>query len=240
MMETVTTILLVLAAFLPAAFYIFYIIAFDSHKPEPPKVLLLSALLGGLAALAVWFGVPVSSETVQVEVAHSWKESLETGFLQLAIPAEVAKWMLLCIFFSLNKFYDEHIDGIVYSVCLAMGYAGVWGAWFLSDLFGSSCPVSTETVLVLAFLLIPLHLIAATVMGYFLALARDRHKVRNHLLALFVPIVVSGIICSMALLIGNHWEYYLIMDVVLVILGMVFYTQIFKLLEMDGVKISRK
>lgn len=239
-METVTIILLVLAAFLPAAFYIFYIIAFDSHKPEPPKVLLLSALLGGLAALAVWFGVPVSPETVQLEVAHSWKESLETGFLQLAIPAEVAKWMLLCIFFSLNKFYDEYIDGIVYSVCLAMGYAGAWGAWFLSDLFSSSYPVSAETVLVLAFLLIPLHLIAATVMGYFLALARKNRKVINHLLALFVPIVISSLIYSMTLMIGNHWECYLIMDVLLVILGMVFYTQIFKLLEMYGININRK
>lgn len=239
-MMTMTSVWLILAAILPAAFFFFYIMFFDSYKPEPPSALLLSALLGGVAGLAVWFGVPVESETIPIEFAHDWKESLEIGFLKLAVPAEIAKWMLLCVFFSLNKYFDEHVDGIVYSVSLSMGYVGAWGAWLLSDLLSSSYPVTLQTVLTNGAFLIPLHLITGSVMGYFFGSSLDGNKVRNFLLALLLPILVSGLVNFLAMLIGSHWEFYLVLDVLLVILGMLFYTLIYKSLEKDGVNINKR
>ena len=235
-------LILFLTALLPAAFYILYIVAFDSKKPEPPKVLLLAAALGGMAAVIVMLLERTCQlGMVNIEEPHSLKESLAIGFLHLAIPAEVAKWLLLCAFLSLNRFYDEYIDGIVYSVCLSMGYVGVWTAFFLSAFAGGAFSSFVEMSAVTVLVLVPISYIAGTLMGYFFALARDKKKSRVHyLLALLVPMLVDGFLCFLVLVIGNHWEYYFLMGILLAILATIVYTQIFKLLERDGIKFGNK
>lgn len=231
MMDTTTLILLV-AAFVPAAFYMLYIIAFDDDKPEPPLALLMGALVGIGAAFAVKYVWP--SAGTQVGTTPSWQEGITTGFLGLAVPAEIVKWIALFIFLSLNRFYDEYIDGIVYSVCLAMGFAGLWSVWFLTDVMGTNALTLLEMILFLIFILVPIQLAAGTMMGYFFALARETHRLRNFLLSLLLPILIEGVLCSMVLIIGNHWEYYFIAGILFSILAMIFYTQAFRLLEMDS------
>lgn len=233
-------VLLAFVALLPATFYMFYIIAFDSKKPEPPRVLLISALLGGVAALSVaLIGTPHQVGMIQIENSHSLKESIEIGFLKLAIPAEIVKWLILCVFLSLNRFYDEYIDGIVYSVCLSMGYAGVWGASFLSYYTGHDFSAFIEMSILTVIVLIPIHFIVGTFMGYFLALARKKRRIRNHTLALILPILVDGLLCSLVAAIGRDWEYYFIMGVVLSIFAMVMYSQIFHILKLDGIRVNK-
>ena len=186
-------VLLLLIAVIPALFWFLFIIKFDIQKPEPPKVLLTSAVLGGIGALlVVLLGTPYQLGDIHVEDAHSFNESLAIGFFKLALPSEVVKWLLLLGLLSINKFYDEYIDGAVYSVCLAMGFAGVWGAWFLSDYVAGSFLTFLEISAITIFVLIPLHFIAGILMGYFISLARKGRKFRNHALALFIPILVEG------------------------------------------------
>ena len=100
-----TSLILFVAAFVPAAFYMLYIIAFDDDKPEPPLALLMGALVGIGAAFAVKYVWP--SAGTQVGTTPSWQEGITTGFLGLAVPAEIVKWIALFIFLSLNKYYDE-------------------------------------------------------------------------------------------------------------------------------------
>ena len=230
-------VLLALVALLPAIFFIVYITAFDSHKPEPQKAIVISALLGGVAAAAfVWFGAPYNWGIMQPEASCDWKECLEMSFLRVTIPAEIVKWTVLCIFFTLNKYYDEYVDGIVYSVCLSMGYAGIWGACLLFNFIGDPFGSFIERCIITALVLIPLHFLTGTVMGYFLALARGSHKIRNHALALFFPILIGGIIFFTAIMMSNLWWACFLLGIVLAFLATIVYSQIFRLLDMDGVK----
>ena len=167
---------------------------------------------------------------------RSIESRLTTGFLRLALPSEIAKWLVLCVFLSLNRFYDEYVDGIVYSVCLSMGYAGVFGAWFLTSYIDESFAASSVRSIITVIVLIPLHVISGTVMGYFLGLARKGSKIRNHALALFLPILIDGMLCSMVLMICPHEWYYFAVGIILTILAMVVFTQIFHLLKLDGEK----
>ena len=225
-----------LAAIIPAAFYILYIMAFDHHKPEPLKVLFLSALLGAVAACVVILtGLPQSLADSQMAESHGWKDSLYIGFLGLALPAELTKWLFLCVFLSLNKYYDEYFDGIVYSVCLSMGFAGVWCVWYMSDVAAIPSLSFFESTGLIFFILVPIHLMASVVMGYFLALERRKRRIVNHLYALFCPILIDGVLCSLVAVIGNRWEYYFFMAIVFSVLGMLAYSQIFHLLRLDGV-----
>ena len=219
-------------AFCPAIFYMLYIIAFDHRKPEPTKALVLSALLGIVTAVAVALCIDVGS--VHIENGYGFKESLAFGFIKLALPSEITRWLVLCVFLSLNRFYDEYIDGIVYSVCLSMGYAGIFCAWFLTSYIDESFATLLEISAITVFVLIPIYFISGTIMGYYLALARKRKKILNHALALFLSILINGILSSIVLMIGSHWEYYFVVGMVFTILAMRVYTQIFRLLELDG------
>lgn len=119
-----TTIILLIAAVIPAVFFILYIDMIDKQKPEPWQMLFLAALLGALTAFAVTkSGLPFLPVELPVTEGHSLPESLSIGFLRLAIPAEAAKWITLFIFLSINKDYDEYLDGVVYAVSLSMGFA---------------------------------------------------------------------------------------------------------------------
>ena len=227
-------VLLALIAFCPAIFYMLYIIAFDHRKPEPFKALVISALLGIVVAMP--FVLSLDASVVRIEEGRSFMESFIVGFFKLALPSEVAKWLVLCVFLSLNRFYDEYIDGIVYSVCLAMGYAGIFGVWFLYGFLDESFATLLEMSAIMIFVLVPIHFISGTIMGYYLGLARKRRKIQNHVFALFLPILINGMLSSIVTMIGNHWEYYFILAVILTVLAMVVYTQIFHLLELDGVK----
>ena len=115
-----------------------------------------------------------------------------------------------------------------------MGFAGLWSVWFLTDVMGTNALTLLEMILFLIFILVPIQLAAGTMMGYFFALAREKHRLRNFLLSLLLPILIDGVLCSMVLIIGNHWEYYFIAGILFSILAMIFYTQAFRLLEMDS------
>ena len=225
-------VLLAFIAYCPAIFYMLYIIAFDHRKPEPPRALLISAFWDIITAMVV-VSLYMDNSVAHVADGHNFKDSLTIGFLKLALPSEIAKWLVLCVFLSLNRFYDEYIDGIVYSVCLSMGYAGILGAWIMACYLDESFTTLLEMGAITIFVLIPIHFISGTIMGYYLGLARKRKKIQNHVLALFLPILINGMLGSIVLMIGNHWEYYFVVGVVFTILAMVIYTQIYHLLELD-------
>ena len=233
-------VLLAIIAFCPAIFYMLYIVAFDHFKPEPPKALLISALFGIIGALfVICMDMQIQLSVVNLKDAHSFEDSFFIGFVKVSLPSEIAKWLLLCVFLSLNKFYDEYIDGIVYSVCLAMGYVGFFGGCLLYSYMGGELATLLEMSAITVFVIIPIHFITGTVMGYYMALARKRRKIQNHALALFLPILINGLLSSLVVMIGCHWEYYFITGVIFTVLAMVVYTQIFHLLDLDGVMKKR-
>lgn len=235
-MEPMSYIPLIIAAFVPAALYMLYVISFDRRQPEPALALVSSTVVGMIAGFAVTrMGLSQGLGDSLATAVHNLKESAAVGFLRLAVPAEITKWFTLFIFLSLNRYFDEYVDGIVYSTCLAMGFAGVWGVWFCSDVIAPLLPSLVEQAVFLFLILVPIHLASGTMMGYFFGLVRDRkHKLLNSLKALFLAILVDGLLCSLVFFIGNNWTYYFIMGILLAILSMVFYIQVYHLLDKDA------
>lgn len=225
-----------LTALLPAVFYMLYIIACDSKKPEPLRVLLLTALIGIIAAFAVTAtGMPLFIGGSESEFNKGIIESLSIGFLQIAIPAELSKWLLLLVFLYLNKYYDEYLDGIVYSVCLSMGFAGVLAVWFMSGFVGFSTSLFLIKGVTTSLILIPIHLMSGASMGYFLAISNRKRKVVNTLTALIVSILIDGSLCSMLAMMGGDWWYYPIIAILLFVLSIVLYRQATHLMRLDSI-----
>ena len=191
------TLFLFLVALIPAVFYILYVDMFDSHKPEPRRLLFVAALVGAVVALAVTYsGLPIFPEGLQIKEAHPFVESLTIGFLRLAIPIEVILCAALFAFLSLNKYYDEYLDGIVYAVCVDLGFAAVEN---VSYVFGAQADWAS-TAISRALLAVPGHYAFAVLMGYFYSVYHfvdDSPK--TAVCILLVPVVAHGIYDALAM-----------------------------------------
>ena len=226
-----------LTAFIPTVAYMLYITAFDSKKPEPTRLLLLTAFIGCIAAFTVTaIGLPIYHGGFYSEINYGLVDSFKIGFLKIAIPSEAIKWLFLLIFLSINKYYDEYLDGIVYSVCLAMGFACVLGIGYMFDFVKFTISTFAFKGLVTALVLIPTHVMAGTVMGYFFGLARKGNKILYITTALGTAILVDGLICTILALMGGHWGYYFTIGIVLLLLSMGFYRQVRHLMILDNIR----
>ena len=206
-----------LTTLVPIAAYLIYIYIRDEYKKEPLTALLVAVLLGVFSAYVLILGGFTEQDAIGRYGLVNWYECWETGFLSCAVPAEVAKFVALSIFLFFNKYYDEYVDAVVYSVCVALGFIGIMNGWYLYN--------NEDNYLVRglmsAFVLIPAHFTLGTVMGYFFALAKMRHKEYFYLLAFVAAIIVDGCFSSLLLWIDFQVSLYVIAIFVLFILSVI-------------------
>ena len=206
-----------LTTLVPIAAYLIYIYIRDEYKKEPLIVLLVAVMLGVFSAYVLVLGGFTEQETIGRYGLVKWYECWRTGFLLYAVPAEIAKFVALSLFLFFNKYYDEYVDAVVYSVCVALGFIAIMNGWYLYN----NEDIQLIRGLLSAFALIPAHFTIGTVMGYFFALARLWHRVYFYLLALVAAIIVDGCFTSLLLWIDYRTSLYVIAIIVLVILSVV-------------------
>jgi RsiW-degrading membrane proteinase PrsW (M82 family) len=100
---------------------------------------------------------------------------LVTSLMQAAIPEESAKLLILWLFLRRCRHFDEHMDGIVYAVCVGMGFATVENILYVTG-SGPQFLKVLSVGLSRAFLSIPGHFAFAVIMGYFYSLASFKGK----------------------------------------------------------------
>ena len=180
-----------LVAILPVAVLFEFIYVSDRYKCEPKKWLLAAFVFGILAAGVTWLaGFPTNGSGLYDNKPLNFIECLKNGFLLQAIPSELAKFMMLFLLLHINKYYDEHIDSIVYSCCIALGFIGINNAYCLftiDDWFSYG--------LVNALVLVPFHFAFGAIMGYLYGYSgfSENNKWTAWLFALVVTIVIDGI-----------------------------------------------
>lgn len=176
-----------LAAVAPAVVLAVLMIRRDKVRPEPVGWLLGAAGLGVAAALGVLLLGFIIITPIEVD---SFFAAFYDALVTAALPEETMKFLMLIIVANRCKHFDEYFDGIVYAVCIGMGFAGFENILYL---FGE------DEWLVLgisrALLSVPAHYFFAIIMGSFFALsvfdARNRKLYRS--MALLVPIVAHGL-----------------------------------------------
>ena len=222
-----------LTAFLPAVLYLLVIISMDDKKPEPLRILLLTVLIGSaIAVIAHFMGFTLYKHGLSLQ-EHSIIDSLDIGFLKIALLSEAIKWVSLLVFLRLNKYYDEYVDGVVYSVSLSMGFACILCVGYMLNFIGAPFWTFILQGLVTALIIIPLNMMVGAIMGYFIAIAKHKNKFLNYAFSLLLPFLASGVIYSLLALIGSHWWYYLLFVLVLPPLTAVVYHQIKHLMALD-------
>lgn len=183
-----TLYLKLVAALAPAVVLAMIMIRRDKARPEPRRWLLGAAGLGvaaaGIVLLLGWLGI---LKSIPVE---TFGNALENAFLMAAIPEELVKFAMLVLIANRCRHFDEYFDGIVYAVCIGMGFAGLENILYV---FGDDNWLVISVMR--ALLAVPAHYCFAIIMGAFFSRAffNREGKTRNYLLALFFPIVVHGL-----------------------------------------------
>ena len=182
-----------LAALAPVAVLMWYICRKDSNQPEPTRLLITAFVYGiasALLTLAVVMPFGILTGFGQ-ELSSTISGAFTDAFLMAAIPEELAKFVMLWLLLRNNPYFDEHFDGIVYAVCIGMGFAGFENLLYLFDNYESWISVGIAR----AMFAVPGHFLTAVIMGYYYSLWHFR-IVRNRrtcALILAGPILAHGI-----------------------------------------------
>jgi len=150
-------------AILPVAVFFSFIYIKDFRK-EPTSMLIKLGLLGCFSTfISLLFSVPMSSlkEFFGDPIFHSFYMS----FLQASVPEELAKFIVLYMFVWKHRDFDDHFDGIVYSVCVSLGFALVENILYVHK-------GGIQVAIIRAIFSVPGHGFFGIIMGYYLTLAR--------------------------------------------------------------------
>lgn len=174
-----------IAAVAPAVILAILMIRRDKARPEPAGWLLGAAGLGVVSGLAVILIGMIVLEPVEI---GSFQTAFYDAFVTAALPEEMMKLCMLGIVANRCKHFDEYFDGIVYAVCIGMGFAGFENILYLFD---------EDDWLVLgisrALLAVPAHYFFAIIMGTFFARSYFGKRKLYKLMALLVPVVAHGL-----------------------------------------------
>lgn len=191
-----TTIIPLLSALIPALALLGYIYWQDRKSPEPWHKLLKATLLGVLAIpLTMCIVFPLQTIGIVPDSYNTFGDVVNFSFLGAAIPEELAKLLMLWLFLRKNPFFDERMDGIVYAVCVSLGFAGLENVMYV---LGNTDWMSVA--LMRAFTAVPGHFCYGVIMGYFYSLAKfdPKNRTKYSILALVAPILAHGIYDTIA------------------------------------------
>lgn len=185
--------LLIIAALAPVAVLLWQILRRDAANPEPPRM-LAKAFLYGMVSTAVTFVLLPIAEAIGdivVQNINPLSAAFKQAFFSAALPEEGAKLLMLWLLLRNNPYFDERFDGIVYAVCVGMGFAAVENVLYLFSNYDSWLSVGIAR----ALFAVPGHFFDAVIMGYYYSHYHfgTRRNPATKALILAAPVVAHGI-----------------------------------------------
>lgn len=175
-------------AILPALIICFFIYRVDRYDKESYWQLIVCFVLGMLVTFPAMhleaFGESIGFAQGETHLG----KLLVLSFIVVGLTEELAKFIPLMAFGYTRKEFNEPLDGIVYSVMIAMGFATLENIIY-ADRFGLG------TTVIRAFTAVPAHAVFAVFMGYYVGLAKFNKKKRISFLAigLLLASVIHGL-----------------------------------------------
>ncbi len=185
-------------AVLPALILIYYTYSQDKLQREPGKN-LVKAFFYGWGSVFASFAISLPSMRLGLfpESITTLSDAFRTAFFGAAIPEETAKLFLLWLFLRKCRDFDERMDGIVYAVCVGMGFAAFENIEYL---FAAGSGWVT-TGIGRSLTAIPGHFAFAVIMGYYYSLNHfDKYRAPGAGLKMWLyPVLAHGLYDSIAM-----------------------------------------
>lgn len=190
-----STLILLAAALLPAIVLWCYIWKQDP-QPEPTNWLAKAALYGaGICIPVALVEMLIDKAIFDGEPTTLFGTTIQ-AFFAAALPEESFKLLALWLILRKNPYFDEHFDGIVYAVCVGLGFAAIENVGYVLSEEDNWLGVAIAR----ALLAVPGHYAFAVLMGYYYSLYHfvDRSP-RTAACILLVPVLAHGVYDAIAL-----------------------------------------
>lgn len=188
--------ILLAAALLPAILLWLYIWKKDTQKE--PTSWLVKAVLCGVAICIPVAILETGLGALLLGVNGNPSNLLGTtilSFFVAALPEESFKLLVLWFVLRKNPFFDEHFDGIVYAVCVGLGFAAIENVFYL---FSHDDWMSVA--IIRSLLAVPGHYAFAILMGYYYSVYHFvDHSPKVAAYILLVPVLAHGVYDTLAL-----------------------------------------
>lgn len=189
-------ITMLIASLLPAVLLLLYIWKKDTQKE--PTYMLMKAVSWGIGIIIPVIVVEKIIGLMLLGENGSPTTLVDTtamAFLVAAIPEESFKLLALWMVLKKNPFFDEHFDGIVYAVCVGLGFAAVEN---VSYVFSHEDWASVAVTR--ALLAVPGHYAFAVLMGYYYSVYHFVNRSpKVAICVLLAPVLAHGIYDALAM-----------------------------------------
>jgi RsiW-degrading membrane proteinase PrsW (M82 family) len=157
----------------PSLFLLIFFYLKDRYEPEPRGHVALAFAKGALAIVPCWLAaraIELGVGRVWLALGGIWARLFEAAVMAGAVE-EGAKWIVFLALVYWWEEFDEPLDGVVYGVALALGFATVENVL---------CVVRDGLAIGLlrAIFAVPAHALFGAAMGYYMGrakLGRGRH-----------------------------------------------------------------
>ena len=186
--------MVLVAGLLPCVVLLWYINKKDSVEKEPPRLLVKLIFLGCLSTIPAMLlelvGTNILSSIGMDETSYLY--IFVENFFIVALAEEGCKKFMLRLGSWKAPDFNYVFDGVVYGVCVALGFAGLENVLYISG-FGM------EVAVVRGLAAVPLHAICGVFMGHFYGLEKKymvsgmtglAKNVRT--LSMVIPVLIHG------------------------------------------------
>ena len=162
----------------------------DRYDREPLSLLLKMFALGALSVIPVLI---VERLLLRINIFSGVLGIAYTSFIVAGFTEEYFKRAVVLYGAYRNKSFNEKLDGIVYAVFSALGFATVENIMYVVYRYTGNYYVGVMRGL----LSVPAHTLFAITMGYYLSLAKfstsEKESRAYHLRSLLIPMLLHGL-----------------------------------------------
>lgn len=182
--------LILFCAVLPAILLVIYIWWRDKYQREPFREMARAFFYGALCVFpAALLEKLICAIGLVPDEPTTFFGAVMTGFFGAALPEESVKLLVLWLVLRKNKYFDERFDGIVYAVCVGMGFAAMENIFYLLSNLDNWQALAVSR----AIFSVPGHFMFAVAMGYFYSLFYfGDMNVRRASRILWIPVLFHG------------------------------------------------
>ncbi len=214
-------------AVLPALLIIAFIYRLDRYDRESHINLLICVILGMLVTIPAMKVEQLENSLPTIQGQLTFGSLLFSTFILVALGEEFFKSLPLLLFAYPRKFFNEPLDGIVFAVMVAMGFAIIENLFYAYQ-FG------WQTTLVRAFTAVPAHGALAVIMGYHVGLAKFNPERRWRLMAwgFLQAVIIHGLYDFF--IIQEYNENLMVLTALILTLSLYYAIRLIRLHEQDS------
>ncbi len=179
---------LIFTAIIPILIIAIIIYNIDRYDREPIKLLIKVMMFGALATIPVI----IIEKILHLVPVFGVMGKLYTAFIVAGLTEEIFKRKVVTKIAYNNPAFNERLDGIVYCVFAALGFAAFENILYIV----SYQAVSPNIALYRGLLSVPAHTFFGVSMGYYLSLSKyaidPAQKRKYYKMSLIIPVLLHG------------------------------------------------